>query len=227
MIYCYLNLRDVSAENNLKLICVGVGNFDVFTGLGELKNNANYYMEKNGPIPPGIYWIVDRPTGGFGSWLKKKEKEFRTGNVYDDWFALFKDDGSINDQTIVVFKSFLGCGDQEKINDIHAFITYSSPLSNYDYLNRTDATYMRNARWGSQKWRETSTCDLSHAYDIRSRSAFRLHPLRPDGTGVSDGCITFCRREEFYRLRRALSYTHKMLIPGTSIEAYGKITVGL
>ncbi|WP_167509387.1 tlde1 domain-containing protein [Atlantibacter subterraneus] len=74
MIYCYLNLRDVSAENNLKLICVGVGNFDVFTGLGELKNNANYYMEKNGPIPLGIYWIVDRPTGGFGSWLKKKKK---------------------------------------------------------------------------------------------------------------------------------------------------------
>lgn len=24
-----------------------------------------------------------------------------------------------------------------------------------------------------------------------SRGSFRLHPLRPDGTGVSEGCITF------------------------------------
>ena len=47
-----------------------------------------------------------------------------------------------------------------------------------------------------------------------SRSSFRLHPLRPDGTGLSEGCVTFYRREDFYTVRRALLATRKQQVLG-------------
>jgi hypothetical protein len=47
-----------------------------------------------GPIPPGTYYIVDRESGGLlgpiRDWIQGK----------DLWFALFKDDGSIDDYTL-------------------------------------------------------------------------------------------------------------------------------
>ncbi len=46
MIYCTLNLREISQDNTLKLRCAGSGVYDVFSGLGHLKNNPDAYMEK-------------------------------------------------------------------------------------------------------------------------------------------------------------------------------------
>lgn len=225
MIYCTLDLREVSRDGRLKLRCAGSATFDVFSGLGEFKNNADYYMEKNGPIPPGTYWIVDRPKGGVGSWFKQMEKEWRTGNDYDDWFALYKDDGLVNDHTIVVFKSFIGHGQQQELNDISALLSYEFPSrdsfdrhSEYSNFISEDNSHVSN----------TTYAGIDHRpfiYESRMRSSFRLHPLRPDGTGVSDGCITFYHRDDFYRLRFYLLHAHPYPIAGGRLFAYGQITV--
>ncbi|WP_238340060.1 DUF2778 domain-containing protein [Citrobacter sp. NCU1] len=212
MIYCTLNLREVSRDGRLKLRCAGSGSFDVFSGFGEYKNNADYYMKKNGPIPPGIYWIVDRPTGGISSWFKQVEKEWRTGNNYDDWFALYKDDGIINDQTIVVFKSFIGHGQQEVLSDERGLLDYDFPFDEPPENNHHKSSYV-------------GTDDRPFVYETKVRSSFRLHPLRPDGTGVSDGCITFYNSEDFYRLRFYLLNAIRYPIAGGRILSYGQITV--
>lgn len=221
MIFCTLNLREISCDGRLKLRCAGVGEFDVFSGLGKYKNNPNYYMEKNGPIPPGVYWIVDRPTGGIGSWLKQVEKEWRTGNHYDDWFALYKDDGLINDYTIVVFKSFIGYGKQEELTDVHALINNSSPFDDW----QSEYHYQDGYRLKEKSKPYVGVYEPPFTYKTRTRSSFRLHPLRPDGTGVSDGCITFYNQQDYDRLRYNLLMAHKHPINSGQLEAYGQITV--
>ena len=60
-----------------------------------------------------------------------------------------------------------------------------------------------------------------------SRGGFRLHPLRPDGTGESEGCITFVRRSDFYTVRQALLGRAKTRVPGSrnGLMAYGYVDV--
>lgn len=59
------------------------------------------------------------------------------------------------------------------------------------------------------------------------RGGFRLHPLRPDGSGESEGCITFVHRPDFYVVRNALLKTKKVRIPGSrdGLMAYGYVDV--
>ena len=52
-------------------------------------------MPNNGAIPVGRYYIVDRQSGGTLGPLK----DFFTGR--DEWFALYRDDGSVDDETFV------------------------------------------------------------------------------------------------------------------------------
>lgn len=60
-----------------------------------------------------------------------------------------------------------------------------------------------------------------------ARGGFRLHPLRPDGSGVSEGCITFVNRPDFYTVRTQLLRTKKVKVPGSRSElmAYGYVDV--
>ncbi len=60
-----------------------------------------------------------------------------------------------------------------------------------------------------------------------ARGGFRLHPLRPDGSGESEGCITFVRRTDFYTVRQALLRTQKIRVPGSrnGLMAYGYVDV--
>lgn len=162
MITCELNYNDRTSNGTLRLQCSGVGIFHVFSGLGAFKDVLEFSRGKNGPIPLGKYWIVDRPKGGMYSRLKQIEKEIRTGNDYDKWFALFKQDSVMDDYTFV---------------------------------------------------------------DLFQRGNFRLHPLRPDGTGVSDGCITFYNQADFNTLRDALLKTTRKIIDNSGIVAYGEINV--
>src|SRR5690606_8946848 len=46
-----------------------------------------------GPIPPGVYYIFDRQSGG----LLGPLRDLFTGR--DEWFALYADDGRIDDET--------------------------------------------------------------------------------------------------------------------------------
>lgn len=84
----------------------GVGVFMAHSGLGGYRNNMNCSAVATlGPIPPGKYWIVDRKEG---NWLSQKKTEIRddfnrvTGRHAfgkSDWFALWRDDGGIDDYT--------------------------------------------------------------------------------------------------------------------------------
>ena len=69
--------------------------YHAFSGMGQDKNKKQSACLKSvGPIPPGTYYIVDRPSGGIlGAaldWLGNK----------GDWFALYANDGTVDDQTL-------------------------------------------------------------------------------------------------------------------------------
>jgi hypothetical protein len=71
---------------------IGTEAYPAFSGLGADANRRSSACLKGvGPIPPGTYYVVDRPTGGrlgaLRAWLGNK----------GDWFALYADDGSIDD----------------------------------------------------------------------------------------------------------------------------------
>lgn len=85
----------------------GVGVFMAFSGEGIYRNRGGCTAVKdNGPIPAGRYWIVDRPAGGLRSkglaWTKDVWNA-AVGSPTDrsEWFALYRDDGKIDDNTWV------------------------------------------------------------------------------------------------------------------------------
>jgi hypothetical protein len=89
------------------LVMYGVGTFNAYSGNNQYRNRGGCTaVRDNGPIPAGKYWIVARPAGGTGSkalaWLKD-EWNFYRGNPTDhaEWFALYRDDGAIDDVTWV------------------------------------------------------------------------------------------------------------------------------
>jgi hypothetical protein len=73
-----------------------VGSLTAFSGNGPHRNNPrSANVADNGPIPPGMYHIVDRGSGGLvgaiTSWALGR----------DEWFALYRDEERIDDQTFV------------------------------------------------------------------------------------------------------------------------------
>lgn len=168
MLYCRVDFNHLYDEGRVaKLEVGGVGAFPVFSGLGVLANKPECSYLTNATVPPGSYWIVDRPTGGLLSRAETWAKHAFTGNHYYDWFALYRKDGVIDD-------------------------------------------LMR--------------FDVGPAHYTRGH--FRLHPPRPDGSGISEGCITFFLSEDFYTVRRALLRAHRHHILGAGeLMAYGEMTV--
>ncbi|MFJ2995622.1 DUF2778 domain-containing protein [Pandoraea sp. NPDC087047] len=83
----------------------GIGAFMAFSGNGVYRNRGGCTLVLgNGPIPAGRYWIVDRPTGGLGSraWATALDLwGTARGTAVDrrEWFALYRDDGMIDDFT--------------------------------------------------------------------------------------------------------------------------------
>lgn len=57
------------------------------------------------------------------------------------------------------------------------------------------------------------------------RSNFRIHPLRPDGSGTSWGCITFFRTSDFMSFRQSLLRVQKGKVKHTDLTTYGTVTV--
>jgi hypothetical protein len=89
-----------------ELIIFGLGSFQAFSGQGAYRNHGGCAAIPNvGPIPPGTYWIVDRPQGGQLSKFRASVKDFYNRQIHDasfgrnDWFALYKDDDAIDDYT--------------------------------------------------------------------------------------------------------------------------------
>lgn len=87
------------------LAMFGVGTFMAFSGNNIYRNRGGCAALLNdGPIPAGKYWIVDRPTGGLRSQAQAWAKDtinsvFGTPSHRDEWFALYRDDGKIDDYT--------------------------------------------------------------------------------------------------------------------------------
>lgn len=84
----------------------GVGVFMAFSGRGNYKNNAACRaIAKDGPLPSGKYWIVDRHEGNWFSQGKLEIKDSINRKLglqefgKSRWFALYKDDWGIDDGT--------------------------------------------------------------------------------------------------------------------------------
>jgi hypothetical protein len=91
-----------------ELIIVGLGSFQAFSGKGIYRNRGGCSaIPDAGPIPPGKYWIVDRPESGYGSKLQTLLRDVFNRAAYDtrfshkDWFALYRNDGNVDDHTWV------------------------------------------------------------------------------------------------------------------------------
>jgi type VI secretion system (T6SS) effector TldE1-like protein len=72
-------------------LVIGGHSFPAFSGDGALRNRRTHMcVPDKGPIPVGVYYIVDRPTGG------------QFGPVWDllksGWFALYARDQVVDDE---------------------------------------------------------------------------------------------------------------------------------
>ncbi|HTH61352.1 MAG TPA: DUF2778 domain-containing protein [Paraburkholderia sp.] len=96
---------DVDNEPLSPLTLFGVGTFLAYSGNDVYRNRGGCVgIPNNGPIPAGRYWIVDRPAGGIRSsvqaWARDQyNAAFGTPSHRDEWFALYRDDGRIDDVT--------------------------------------------------------------------------------------------------------------------------------
>ncbi|MFB4358320.1 DUF2778 domain-containing protein [Pantoea sp. BS_4] len=161
MIECEMDYSKVSADGRtVKLLCYGVGTFDVFSGENPTTNIAECAYKNKAALPPGTYWIVPRPTGSMSNRVLSAIKDWRNGTDHSEWFGLYND----------------------------------ATMSDHLYIH------------GSE------------------RGGFRLHPLRPDGSGESWGCITFYKIPQFNILRNALLKTEMMQVKA-GVKAYGRVTV--
>ncbi|MGF6505262.1 DUF2778 domain-containing protein [Paraburkholderia sp. 32] len=103
----YMGKFLVNNEPLSPLTIFGIGTFNAFSGNDQYLNRGGCTAVPNsGPIPAGKYWIVDRPTGGIGSRLYGQAKDSLNTIVgrpshHEEWFALYRDDGSVDDITWV------------------------------------------------------------------------------------------------------------------------------
>ena len=86
----------LNGEETTQLVLPDGSTVDVFSGTGDHTNNPLSTDKAGaGPLPTGDYYIVGRPSGGFFG----KLKSWVTGR--DEWFALYRQDGKIDDFTTV------------------------------------------------------------------------------------------------------------------------------
>ncbi|KUY82484.1 DUF2778 domain-containing protein [Burkholderia sp. RF4-BP95] len=151
MLECTFDLND---QDMSRLQC-GAMSFPAFSGSARHRNRrSSSCLVGEGAIPPGRYYIVDRPTGGMLGPLRELFSDKR------DWFALYAADDNIDDYVL---------------------------------------------------------CD-----DVR-RGSFRLHPKGV--RGISRGCVTIESMIDYARLKDLLTAQKPIPIPGSSVRAYGTITV--
>lgn len=100
MIRCTFHLNGGALST---LGCPGIGFFAAYSGqAGSTRNNPDAMAVKNiGPLPPGKYYIVSRPTGGRFSGIRDYFGSVVSGSDRELWFGLFRDDGSVDDYTFI------------------------------------------------------------------------------------------------------------------------------
>jgi Protein of unknown function (DUF2778) len=100
MIRCTFHLNGGQLST---LSCPGIGFFPAYSGnSGHHRNNSeSISVKKIGPLPTAKYYIVSRNKGGIRSRWHDMIKELESGSNRDLWFALYRDDGAINDHTFI------------------------------------------------------------------------------------------------------------------------------
>lgn len=89
------------------LLMYGVGTFMAYSGKDQYRNRAGCIgVPSLGPIPDGRYHIVNRPTGGWKGVIRTDLHDLYswvtpTPVIKYEWFALYRDDGKIDDHTWV------------------------------------------------------------------------------------------------------------------------------
>ena len=152
MFQCSYHLNDKPLSD----FVVAGNRFPAFSGLGGSVNKRAAACHVGvGPIPPGQYWILDREKGGLMS-----QARARFATPKDHWFALYRDDGKIDDKMM---------------------------------------------------------CDAIE------RGNFRLHPNGRGG--ISQGCITIKAESDFQRLAALLRSLAPVAIGGSTVKAFGLVTV--
>lgn len=97
----------VDSQPLAPLTMYGVGTFMAFSGDDIYRNRGGCTaVVDKGPLPAGKYWIVDRPAGGVRSQLEAAVKDAYNTAIghpshHDEWFALYRDDGQVDDYTWV------------------------------------------------------------------------------------------------------------------------------
>lgn len=91
MIECQFSLNG----QKMSRLIVGSQSFPAFSGRGSHTNRlVSSCLLKEGPIPPGIYYILDRQSGGVLGSLR----DLFTGRY--EWFALYAEDERIDDEVM-------------------------------------------------------------------------------------------------------------------------------
>ncbi|APY94891.1 Protein of uncharacterised function (DUF2778) [Burkholderia pseudomallei] len=92
----------LSGQRASILRCAGFGSVAAFSGNGRYVNDPKSTAVPNdGPLPTGVYYIVDRQSGGRMGWLNDFRADLLAGTHRADWFALYRNDGVIDDWTSI------------------------------------------------------------------------------------------------------------------------------
>ena len=90
MIQCEMDYNKVSPDGKtLKLVCYGVGVFDVFSGQNPTTNISQCAFKDKAALPPGDYWIVTRPEGSLANRFLSAIKDYHNGTDHSKWFGLY------------------------------------------------------------------------------------------------------------------------------------------
>lgn len=100
MIHCTFRLNGNALSN---LSCPGLGFFPAYSGNeGPNRNNPDSVKVKSvGPLPPGKYYIVSRPSGGLRTMVEDWAATKYSGSDRSVWFALYREDARIDDWTFI------------------------------------------------------------------------------------------------------------------------------
>jgi len=92
---CRMDYSELSKDGRVvKLHCYGIGTFNVLSGIEYYINNPNCSDREKAAIPPGTYWIVDRPAGSILNQVRAEliDMVHLYKNHHAEWFGLYSNE---------------------------------------------------------------------------------------------------------------------------------------
>lgn len=91
---CMMDYDNLSAHGKTAYLkCYGIGMYEVLSGIERYINNPDGADHEKATIPPGTYWVTDRPAGSLYNRVRAEAIDAWHGyrNHHSGWFALFSD----------------------------------------------------------------------------------------------------------------------------------------